>query len=116
MPKGQTATDAGRNLERLTQHAGRLDQLVRVCEMSDDESAALATPLHQDIRTAVREDYDAGDHRALSVAEAVTQAALYGAHAELSAGSMPRSERMLTEARKARRVIGGALAACENRR
>ena len=116
MPKGQTATDARRNRERLTQNADRLDQLVRVCEMSDDESADVATALHQDIRRELRQDYDAGDHRALSVAEAVTQVALYGAHAELSAGSMPRSGRMLTEARKARRVIGGALAECETRR
>ena len=116
MPKEQTATDANHAPERLTQHVDRLDQLIRACTMSDDESADLATALHQHIRIELRKDYDAGDHRALSVAEAVTQAALYGAHAELSAGSMPRSERMLTEARKARRVLGGALADVENRR
>jgi len=109
-------TDASYNPERLTQYANRLDQLIRACKMSDEESADLATALHQDIRAELRKEYDAGDRRALSVAEAVTQAALYGAHAELSAGSMPRSERMLTEARKARRMIAGALADIENRR
>ena len=108
--------DERRGLDRLTHHADRLDQLIRLLgdpvgvvrgrENTDD----LAAALYQEIRFALRQDYDAGEKGHLAKAErAYVQPALYGAYAELSGGSALRPQKMLSEAKKAHRVVERAL-------
>ena len=81
--------DERRGLDRLTQHADRLDQVirllgdpVRVIRTRGDIIDDLAHALYQEIRLELRQDYDAGEKDQLSEAEvAYVQPALYGAYA-----------------------------------
>ena len=108
-------------MERLSHHETQLGRLVRLCDPGlvidpGDATPLFTSALHQQVRVALRRDYETGDQRALSVAQVITQSALYGARAELRPGPIPRSSRMLAEARKALRVIRQALADLEQRR
>jgi hypothetical protein len=107
--------------ERLSHHEAQLHHLVRLCDPRMVIDAGDATPLftsalHQEARVALRRDYDFGDRPGLSVAQVLTQSALYGAYSELSPGPIPRSPRMRAEARKALRVIQRARAQVRQRR
>ena len=92
---------------RLSHHETQLGRLVGLCDPGLEIDPGDATPLfpralHQQVRVALRRDYETGDQRALSVAQVITQSALYGARAELRPGPIPpRSSRMLAEARQA---------------
>ena len=113
-------TDAERRgLDCLTHHANRLEQLIRVLGRSGsvvrtrEDTEDLARALYQEIRLALRQDYNDGEQRELSKAEvAYVQPALYGTYAELSGGSVLSRQRMLNEAKKAHGVIQGALVEC----
>ena len=108
--------DERRCLDRLNEHADRLDKLIRllgdpvgVVRSRGDIVDDLAHALYQEIRLELRQDYDAGEKGNLSKAErAYVQPALYGAYAVLSGGSGLSPQRMLNEAKKAHRVIDGA--------
>ncbi len=115
--RGRMTDNERHGLDRLTQHADRLDQVirllgdpVRVIRTRGDIIDDLAHALYQEIRLELRQDYDAGEKGQLSKAErAYVQPALYGAYAELNGGSVPRPQRMLNEAKRAHRVLGWAL-------
>ena len=121
--RGRMTDDERRGLDRLTHHADRLDQVIRllgdpirVIRTRGDIIDDLAHALYREIRLELRQDYDAGEQRKLSKAERVyVQPALYGAYAELNGGSVPRPQRMLNEAEKAYGVIHGALVECRER-
>lgn len=119
-PRERTDT-AQRCVERLSHYETRLASLIRLCDPrlvidSGDATPLFTSTLHREVRADLRRDYDAGDQRALSTAQVLTQSALYGAYAELSPGLIPRSSRMLAEARKALRMIQAALAELQQRR
>ncbi len=106
-------TDAEqRGLDCLTHHADRLDQLIRLLGdpvrviRTREGTEDLARAVYQEIRLALRQDYNDGEQRELSKAEvAYVQPALYGTYAELSGGSVLSRQRMLNEAKKAHGVI-----------
>ncbi len=111
--------DEQRGLDCLTQHAERLEQLIRVLGSSGrvvrtrEDTKDLARALYQEIPLALRQDYNDGEQRELSKPEvAYVQPALYGTYAELSGGSVLSRQRMLNEAKKAHGVIHGALVEC----
>lgn len=119
-PREHTDTTQ-RCVERLAHHETQLGRLIRLCDPSlvidtGDATPLFTSALHQEVRVALRRDYDTGDQRALSVAQVTTQSALYGAYSELSPGGIRRSSRMLAEARKALRAIQGALAEVKQQR
>ncbi len=114
--RGRMTDDERRGLDLLTHHADRLDKLIRA--LGDPVGVVrtrgdiddLAHALYREIRLELRQDYDAGEKGQLWKAElAYVQPALYGAYAELSRGSALRPQRMMNEAKKAHRVIDGAL-------
>ena len=114
--RGRMTDDARRGLDRLAHHADRLDKLVHLLGSSSrvvrgrENTEDLAHELYREIRLALRQDYDAGERRELSKADvAYVQSALYGAYAVLSGGSTLRPQRMLSEAKKAHRVIQNAV-------
>jgi hypothetical protein len=110
----QQDDDTRRCADRLSHYAIRLSRLIRLCDPAlvidaGDTTAELTSGLHREVRADLKREYDTGDHRALTAAETITQRALYGAYTALSPGSIPRSIRMLAEARKSHRVIRAAL-------
>ena len=111
-----------RDLDRLTHHADRLDKLIHLLgdpvrvDRSRENLDDLARELHREIRLALRRDYDETEQRDWTRAEiAITQEVFYAAFAELSAGKVDRPQRMLNNARRARRVVTRALRDVEQR-
>ena len=101
-----------RDLARLTHHADRLDTLILrlgdpvLVDRSREHTENLVRRLYQEVRLALRRDYDAGEARDWTRPEvAITQAALYAAFAELSTGQVERVQRMLDDAKRAHRVV-----------
>ncbi len=105
--------DAGRCLDRLSYHQGRLDILVRLLGDSGSVMAMdvtdLAAALYREIRDELCRDYDALEHRDWSKTEAVYVPALYATFVAMSGGSVLRPLVMIGEVKRAHKVIDGAL-------
>lgn len=108
------ASPACHCLEQLRYHASRLDALLRilanpVCLVGPPAARGFqAVDLFEDIRVALRRDYEAGDGPKLTKVQLLTQYALHRAFTELRPGGVLNGQ-MLCSVQKARRVLAGTL-------